>query len=786
MTMKNSARLTALAAVLTFAAALPARAQWGPEEEKNCFTKGMKGTITVAGQANSAQGDSSKLEQYEEIPKGFLVPCAAYGWENDTYSFDFKGIDVGYDDMFLGAAFGKKGGFQLGVAWDQNPNWQSNTARSPFTYSARGDTGYFAAPDDMQLALQNVYTPWVTPTATNPAGVGSAPGNPTVKNFYAVGDYVNENLTPFDLRYVRKTGKASIEVPVGKALTFNAGYSRETRSGNKNTTFYGGPDYEVASPIEYTTDNFRFGGELARGRFFVAVNADFSEFTNEFKYVEVENPERLALKNPGFPTARTVYNDATLFRLWMPPDNKAYQVDGTAGVTLPAHHKVTASLSSGQMKMDTALREISTNADLGLQPVNANFTITPPYANVEAKMDTFMGNLRFTGDPVAWLGYLVTWRKFELKDKTEDYHFTSSVRGDVGASYSAAGFTREHEGWSIESLRGEVHVTPVRGLRFGASYGQDERKYDVREYADVKDDVFQITGDLSSGLFQVHAAWTALDRKPGDGNDEAIQPTWQGATQTDIVERTRHSLSGLVTFTPTQKLAVSVNGAKTSNEFAESVTGLLDQSFDTVGVDLSYTPNERVSLMAGYVYEKYFFDMAAAYIPRGASPPYDPANLWGNATTDKVDTFRAGLDWALVPEKLDFAATFDYTKPRSDSLYDFAQAGSPIGGLNEANGVFPANVPPLAGFTAFTFDRFPTVVKKFTMAKLRLAYHVNKNFTASVLYWKQKYDNTDWQTDLLTPYMGRVDPGSNRWFFLGARIPSYDADIFRVGLTYTF
>jgi len=794
MTTKNIVRLAALTAALSFLA-LPARAQWGPEEEKDCFTKGMKGTITLAGQTNSAQGDSSKLEQYEEIPKGFLVPCAAYGWANETYSFDFKGIDVGYDDMFLGAGFGKKGGFQLGVSWDQNPNWQSNTARTPFTYSERGSTGYFAAPDDMQLALQNVYTPWVTPTSSNPSGVGTAPANPTVKGFYAVGDYVNEGLTPFDLRYVRKTGKAAIEVPVGKALTFSVGYSRETRNGNKNTTFYGGPDFEVATPIDYTTDDFRFGGEYAKGRLFVAVNADFSKFSNQFDYAEIENPERLQLQNPGFPNARTVYNDATLFRLWLPPDNKAYQVDATAGLTLPAHHKVTGSLSTGEMKMDTVLREISTNPDLGLQPPNPAFTIVPPYGSVEAKMDTFMGNVRFTGDPLPWLGYYATWRKFELKDKTEDYTFTSTVRGDVGPSYSAAGFTREPEGWSMETLRGEVHVTPVRGLRFGASYGQDKRTYDIREYADVTDDVFSLTGDYSSSLFQVHGVWTTLDRKPGGSNEEAIPPTWQGATQTDIVERNRHMLSGLVTFTPTAKLAVSVNGSRQTNDFPESVTGLLDQTFSQWGVDVTYAANERLSFMAGYVYEKYFFDMAAAYIPRGANPPYDPANLWGNQTNDKVDTFRAGLTWNLVPDKLDFDATFDYTKPRSDSLYDFAQAGTPIGGLNEANGVFPANVPPLPGFPVSTFDRFPTVVKKFTMAKLRLACHLSKAFTASVLYWKQKYDNTDWQTEYMQPYMALPpsaaqplggDPGANRWFFLGARVPSYDADIFRVGVTYAF
>ena len=125
-------------------------------------------------------------------------------------------------------------------------------------------------------------------------------------------------------------------------FTFDASYSHETRDGNKNTTFYGGPDYEVATPIDFTTDNFRFGGEFAKGRFFANVTADFSSFTNDVQYATIDNPERLQLNNPNYPTARTVYNDATTFRLWMPPDNDAYQVDATAGMALPARHKLTA------------------------------------------------------------------------------------------------------------------------------------------------------------------------------------------------------------------------------------------------------------------------------------------------------------------------------------------------------------------------------------------------------------------------------------------------------------
>jgi hypothetical protein len=786
MTMKNIARPLALAAVLG-AAALPASAQWGPEEEKNCFAKGSTGSLTLAAQGGSGFEDSSKLQQFETFPKGVFVPCANFSWKNDKeYFIDAVGTKLGLDDQFASVLAGKKGGFQLNLTWDQNPNWQSNTARTPYTEVA---PGVFHVPDAMQLALQNVYVPWVTPTATNPVGTGTAPANPTVAGFYAVEPWVSESY-PIDLRYLRKTGKAGLEIPVGHDFVFNVDYSRETRDGNKNTTFYGGPNYEVATPIVYKTDNFRFGGEFAKGRFFANATADFSTFKNDVQYAEIDNPERLDLANPT--NGRNVINDVSFFRLWLPPDNKAYQVDLTAGYSLPKRHKITASVSTGQMKMDHELLNLSTNPNLQTSATApaAGFTVVPPYGSVEAKYDTLMLNFRLTGDASPYFGYIGSYRKFELKDKTEEYEFLSSVRGDVGASQRVEGGTgesgplmREHFGWSIETVRGEVHVLPVHGLRLGISYGVDKRMFDLGEYEDVKDKVFTASVDYTYGWASLHGVFTNFKREPGTAAED---PIWEGATFTDIAQRNRHTWSGLLTLTPVEKLAVSFTGQTQKNDFPESITGLLDQSFDTFGADVTYAASQKLSLTAGYVYEKYFFSMAAAYIPRGLNPPYDPANVWGNDTTDKVDTFRAGLSWALVPEKVDLDATLDYTKPRSDSQYDFALPGTPIGGLNEANGIFPANVPPVPGFTAFSFDSFPLVTKKFIMAKIRLAYHVSKNLTASALYWKQKYDNTDWTTDLMQPYMGHVDPGANRWFFLGARVPSYDADIFRASFTYTF
>jgi hypothetical protein len=124
----------------------------------------------------------------------------------------------------------------------------------------------------MRLALQNVYLPWVTPTSSNPVGIGRLRPIRPCRATTRSRNFVNLGLPTFDLRYVRKTGRAGIDDPVGKNLVLNASYAREMRDGNKNTTFAGGPDYEVATPIDFTTDNFHFGGDYAKGRFFLGAS----------------------------------------------------------------------------------------------------------------------------------------------------------------------------------------------------------------------------------------------------------------------------------------------------------------------------------------------------------------------------------------------------------------------------------------------------------------------------------------------------------------------------------
>jgi len=248
-----------------------------------------------------------------------------------------------------------------------------------------------------------------------------------------------------------------LTLPLGEKLSFSLTYSREQRDGNKNTTFYGGPSYEVATPIAFRTHNVLAAAEFSDGRWFGNASVNFSKFQNEVPYAEIDNPERLEMVNPAS-GSRTVYNDAATFRLWLPPDNKAYSIDLSGGVKLPRRHKVTATFSSGNMSMDTPLLPISTNPNLAAGTAASPFTVgfpnnDSPFSSVSAEYDTLMGSVKVTGDPVSKFGYSLSFRRYELKDKTQAYTFKSSARGDVGGSYSTTGFTREHEGYSTQSVR---------------------------------------------------------------------------------------------------------------------------------------------------------------------------------------------------------------------------------------------------------------------------------------------------------------------------------------------
>ena len=417
MAMKNIVRLMALAVALSLLA-LPAFAQWGPEEEKNCFTKAEGGSLTLSAQGGNGLEDSSKLQQYETFPKGVFVPCADFSWKNDkNYFIDVRGTKLGLDDQFASLVGGKKGGFQLNLGWDQNPNWQSNTARTPYTEIS---PGVFHVPDGMRLALQNVYVPWVPPTSSNPVGTGNAPANPTVPGFYAVEPWVTESF-PIDLRYLRKTGRAGFNVPVGESLVFDADLlpgdpgRQQEHHVLRRPQLRGRHSDRLPDRQPPPERGVRQGPRLRR-----APPRTSAASATTCPSWRSTTPSGSSSRTR--PTAANVINDVVL----LPPLDAPRQ-QGLPGRPHGRDHPAQAAQGHGlavhRQHDDGHGPPAPLDQPEPRRPArptpNPAFTIIPPYGDIAAQYDTFMGQLKLTGDPLPWLGYILSWRKFDLKDKTE-------------------------------------------------------------------------------------------------------------------------------------------------------------------------------------------------------------------------------------------------------------------------------------------------------------------------------------------------------------------------------
>lgn len=418
-------------------------------------TPQISGGVTVGGQTGTGINDSSKLQQYETVPTGVVLFDTHFEFKSaSNYFMTFQGNKLGLDDQYASFAGGKQGAWTVNLSLNQNPRWFSNTARTLYYESA---PGVFTLPDGMRQSLQRIWSP----STTDP----KAPADSNDNRFWSVRDYV-DGSQPINLRYVRKTGLVDVDFTALENWNFKVSYQREVRNGNQASAFTAGPGIdEIANPIQYTTQDFRGEVEYAKNRYFLYGIFSRSLFHDDVLYTTVDNPVRYDNTDyawTGSPVVNTSANATA--RLWNAPDNTATSFDLTAGIKLPAHHKLTVTGSRTAMRMDQTLIPLATNPSLNLATTSSDygkFTLLPEYTSVIGKLDQMLWVVNFTGDINPKIGYSAFYRSFDLTDGAPAYTFHSTVNSDGGASYSATGITTGDAGFKTGEVQGRGPRDPL-------------------------------------------------------------------------------------------------------------------------------------------------------------------------------------------------------------------------------------------------------------------------------------------------------------------------------------
>jgi hypothetical protein len=188
--------------------------------------------------------------------------------------------------------------------------------------------------------------------------------------------------------------------------------------------------------------------------------------------------------------------------------------------------------------------------------------------------------------------------------------------------------------------------------------------------------------------------------------------------------------------TPVDKVSVSVSylyARENYNKFDPNqftadtdLYGLNRVKYDSLSVDLDFTPVERVNLYGFYGRENNKNWQRGRQ--SAATISLNPIDDWFSFVADKVDSFGGGAGFVLVPQKLNLSATGRYQKVNGNN-----DITAPVGGAPEL--AKRALGGPL-GFTAYDDTRILTVSSELT-------YTLPKSWAVTVGGWYENYKIAD-------------------------------------------
>ena len=327
MTMKNVTRLLALVAILT-AAALPASAQWGPEEEKNCFLNGKTGTITLSGQATAPRATPPSSSSSRPSRRASSCPARRTAGPTRSYFLDAEGHRRALRRPVPGRDLRQEGRVPAQLHLEREPQLAVEH-RAHAVLHRSGDTGVLHAPGRHAPGAAERLRALGHADREQPGrhrhGAGE-PDRPRLLRRRELRQHEPAHVRPA-LRAQDRPGRHQRSPWAGLPLRRQL-LPRDARRRQEHDVLRR-PELRGRDPDRVRDRRLPLRGEFAKGRFFLAASVDFSNFKNEVHFVEIDNPERLQMENPT--NGRAIVNDVDLL-----PALDAPGQQGLPGSTSPA------------------------------------------------------------------------------------------------------------------------------------------------------------------------------------------------------------------------------------------------------------------------------------------------------------------------------------------------------------------------------------------------------------------------------------------------------------------
>ena len=186
--------------------------------------------------------------------------------------------------------------------------------------------------------------------------------------------------------------------------------------------------------------------------------------------------------------------------------------------------------------------------------------------------------------------------------------------------------------------------------------------------------------------------------------------------------------------TPLETLSATHTLGWRYDDYVSSPLGLQYETSWSTGLDLTWTPVQRLSLSTGYNYEQLFQKMRSRSRPVTGTTTFDFADYdWVSDLVDTVHTIHAGLQATLIPRVLDFTLGGNYSNA--------------LGQITTRNptAVVSGTAAQQASARA---KRMPAFEDELLRLEAKLSYHFLRSWTASFGYVFESFEKTDWRTEI--------------------------------------
>ncbi|HET7745658.1 MAG TPA: MtrB/PioB family outer membrane beta-barrel protein [Vicinamibacteria bacterium] len=776
-----------LLAVLLLAA--PALAQEAPATGD--FTSG---SLSLGGSAVDLNVDSSKFQEYRDVPDGVAGPGLHLFGRRGELDFDLRGDFVRPESQ----AYNLKADWRdVRVKADflRLPHRFGNDGRSwldevsPGVYRANADFR-----DHCATALTNQFA-----------------ANRTAINFGFLNGLVSAHggaPYAYDVQLLRERGRVDVDLARGKPVDVTFSYARDRRDGNRpfGTSFGFGNVVETPEPIDFLTQDVSARAELTRSWGVVRGILRYNWFDNRITSVTFETPFRLVDSTHASaysaPSSTTV-DGAAVGRLALAPSNDS--VSGSVGgvFKLPRRTRFTADVTVGRWTQnETPFLPYSTNTAItGIDEVtHATFPVTAvsslPATRLDGKADVLSMSYNLTSRPVDNLTLTARYRSYDLDNKTPSIEFPGYVRFeavweeiprrsvpysfktdrlegtmayDFGRFGLEAGYRRSAFHRTFRETEETVENAALVSARLRASdwlmvrgsFERARRDFDQFHLAESEHASYLDGGDPVNLL--------AVDPTTLQSNGQALCPAGTVCNiRFDQARRTFDKVSGLAQVTPHDKVAFSLSYLLARSDYDESLFGLTFANYETFGADVDYAPTDRVGLYAYYSREKNRTDQRGRQ--SGATVSNRAIDDWTADVRDVADTFGGGANLTLVPEKWFLNLSGRYQEVDGDNAIFTDLTG--LAGTSRAAAGGAAGLP--------NFDD----TKLWTL-NAEVKYQPRKAWAVAAGAWHEEYVYRD-DTSVPRTFQGNVVNYFPGTFFLNALDGNYKATVAYLKLMYAF